>query len=125
MRLTDVLPVRWFDGLVVNELHLKHQDFATRSALSALAANCVDQPGLLAIGDESVQSSTVGVVLEPNREPARDSKLRFRIQLAGLWLAPSGKLIVVIPRVSGEAGISLEASAKSERREPLVTNPNA
>lgn len=116
VRVVDLLSVRWFDGLVVSEFHLARQDSAVRRSLAAVANSCIDQPGLLEVGDESLRSSASGLVVSHEVGNPRADRLTFRVHLTGLWMSPGGSLIAVVPRNSNEAGTAIEASSRADRR---------
>lgn len=116
--------MNWFDGMVISSRHLEHADRQAEALVSLGCLSCVDQPGLLW---DSLGAGTASPLITVGAPSQLDGewKLPIGFERAFAAVAPSGRLVIVLPQrnTAGDSRSSCGASLNAEdvnASEPLL-----
>ena len=111
----NILPVNWFDGLLVSSRHLSHSDERVDALLAYAATSMMEQPGLTGDGPDGVTAHQL-INIESQSSTEVGIELQISISRQFQALSPAGFLIIGIPNKNTRIGIpSTTLSAKLEK----------
>ncbi|MEE9268738.1 MAG: hypothetical protein V3V49_00595 [Candidatus Krumholzibacteria bacterium] len=104
------LGISWYDGLLVNELHLSHSDQRALSVAADISRLSMDQPGIIEI-DTSSSAGVAALTIAETNHAEGSVEITFNVPRTLRALAPSGKVVIVVENNQRHLGWP-EASVK-------------